>query len=121
MKPTMNKLVNYETGEVIDLSKASPKEITQALSLLIIKRKELQAVEAQVKKHIKGLSLSYDENANGILEAQYGLARVRKSYRESFDKKRFELEGTEQEKRVIKLADKIEKKYPKLTEVITLF
>jgi len=117
----MNKLMNLQTGEIIDLKKSSPKEITEALSLLIIKRKELEEIEKRVKKHIKDLNLNFEENSSGIMEAQFGLARVRKGYRESFDKKRFELEGTEQEKRAIKLAEKIEKKYPKLTEVVTLF
>lgn len=112
--------MNINTGEIIDLKKSSPKEITEALSLIIIKRKELEEIERKVKKHIKDLALSFDENNNGVLEAEYGLAKVRKSYRESFDSKKFEEKATEKEKLVVETADKIKKKYIKLSEIITI-
>lgn len=117
----MNKLMNIQTGEIIDLKKSSPKEITEALSLVIIKRKELEEIEKRVKKHIKDLNLNFEENSSGIMEAQFGLARVRKGYRESFDKKKLELDGTDKEKKVVELAEQVKKKYLKLTEVITIF
>jgi len=117
----MNKLMNLQTGEIIDLKKSSPKEITEALSMIIIKRKELEEIEKRVKKHIKDLNLNFEENSSGIMEAQFGLARVRKGYRESFDKKKLEEKGSEKEKKIIELSEQIKKKYLKLTEVITIF
>lgn len=111
-----NALVNYRTGEVIDLSKATPVEITEALSMLIIKRKELQAIEDKVKKHIKQSELYFDDNV-----AEYGIAKVRKGYRQSFDKKKFESKATQQERDIMELADEVQKKYTKLTEIITIF
>lgn len=116
----MNKLMNIQTGEIIDLKKSSPKEITEALSMIIIKRKELEEIEKKVKKHIKDLNLNFEENTNGVLEAQFGLARVRKSYRESFDKKKLEEKGSEKEKKIIELSEKIKKKYIRLTEILTI-
>lgn len=117
----MNKLMNLQTGEIIDLKKSSPKEITEALSLVIIKRKELEEIEKRVKKHVKDLNLNFEENSSGIMEAQFGLARVRKGYRESFDKKKLELDGSDKEKKIVELSEQIKKKYIKLTEVITIF
>lgn len=111
-----NALVNYRTGEVIDLSKATPVEITEALSMLIVRRKELQAIEDKVKKHIKQTDLYFDDNV-----AEYGIARVRKAFRQSFDKKKFESKATPEEKEIVRLADEIQKKYSKLTEIITIF
>lgn len=117
----MNKLVNFKTGEVIDLKKSTPTEITEALSLLIIRRKEIQAIEAKVKEHIKKLDLRYEENENLTLEARFGIARIRKTFRESFDKKKFEEMATQEEKEIFKQASDIENKYKKLTEIITMY
>lgn len=116
-----NKLVNVKTGEVVDLTTASPTEITEALSQLIIKRKELEKIEGLVKKFIKAKNLEYEENTNGVMEASYGIARVRKSYRESFNKKKFEAEATDKEKLIVNHAEKIKDKYKTLTETITIF
>lgn len=116
----MNKLMNIQTGEIIDLKKSSPKEITEALSMIIIKRKELEEIEKKVKKHIKDLNLDFEENTNGVLEAQFGLARVRKSYRESFDRKKLDLDGSEKEKKIMELSEQIKKKYTRLTEILTI-
>ncbi len=112
--------MNMQTGEIIDLKKSSPKEITEALSMVIIKRKELEAIEKKVKKHIKDLNLNFEENMNGVLEAEFGLAKVRRSYRETFDKGRFEEKGSEKEKKIFELSEQIRKKYIRLTEVLTI-
>lgn len=114
------QLVNIQTGEVIDLATSSHKDISEALSQVIIKIKELKYIESVVKKHIKSLELGFEENQNGVLEAEFGIAKVRKSFRLGFDERKFEQDATEKEKKVVELAEKIKGKYQKMTEVITI-
>lgn len=116
------ELVNFRSGEVIDLDKATPSEITEALSLVIIKRKELQDIEKRVKQHIEAKGqLEFIENDSGTPTAIFGIAKVRKALRKSFDKKRFEEKATKEEKEVVAQADEIKDKYIKLTESITFY
>lgn len=115
-----NQLVNVRTGEFIDLGNSTPGEITEALSWVIIKRKELQKMEELAKQYIKGLDLNFEENENGTLETKFGLARIRKGWREGFDSKKFEKKGTKKEKEILEQSETIKKKYTKLTEVLTI-
>lgn len=116
-----NKIVHLKTGELVDIKTASPDLVSEVLSEILIKIKQLKKYESAVKSHIKSQELTFDKNKNGTEVAEYGMAKIRKTHRSSFDKKTFEEKATDEEKSLYKKWLEIESKYQKLTETLTIY
>ena len=112
-----NELTNYNTGERINLQTATDYEVSHFLSDIIIAKKRLEDAEKAIKDHIKGLNLQWDAEGK---KAPYGIANVRKSFRNMFSTSLFDKKASEEEKQTVAKAEDIKKKYSALTEIITI-
>lgn len=110
-------IVDFTTGETIALKLATDDQVSDFLTKLNEMRKSADKVEKMVKKHIKEERITdkWEDDKQYV-----GNHQVSRSYRKSFDKKRFETDGTEDEKAIVQGAEDIKEKFTKLTEVITI-
>jgi hypothetical protein len=115
MKKRSLDIVLIDTGETKDIEKATPMEISSFLTDINRRAKTLKKTEEKIKDYVKGKVDSKDYNEDGV--AMFGEHKLKKYYQFRFDKKRFDKEATDEEKRVLFEAEQIEEKYKTGQEV----
>ena len=101
------QIVKVNTGETKDIQKATSIEISEFLTDINYKRRQLDRLEKAIKKYVIGeRELKFE---NGI--TLFGNHKVIETGRMYFDKKRFEKKGTKKEKEIVKKAKAIQEKY----------
>ena len=102
------KIVLTNTGEFKNIEKATPKEISLYLTDIAYKRKRLEQLEKSIKKYVQdNRDLKPDELGN----IMFGNHKIIQTGRMLFNKKKFDKEATEKEKKALEYAEKIKDRY----------
>lgn len=119
------QIIDKTTGEMLPIGKRSSDMKEYVLSLdntkkadLLTKANYLKRVASNIEKTIKSfvgtLQLDFD-NENVAMWQDF---KIRKMWKSTFDKEKFNKEGSEEEKEVMRIAEAIQAKYRKNTEYI---
>jgi len=108
MKNKQPKIVLVKTGELKDITKATPNQISSYLSDINLKRRVLDKQEKAIKRYVQD-NRKLEFNEEGFV--MFGEHKISQTGRLKFDRKRFEKEGTKEEKEIIRKAEQIQNRY----------